>query len=872
MFSFLFLVDSLLDVFLCRLWIKDRIATVKSNVQSLLSKSVDHENAFITYRNHLTERDAVQSRIDNLFQDSKRLTESIPIVSSIIDDEMKSLNHDWKNFSYELKSFHEDLDDTKDSEALKDDLVNIEEWIDANEAKFGDFDGRSLDEIEEMLRMQDDFEKSIAVQEGRFQSTLGRLSKYTEKVENKYTKRMSLGDTSMSIESLNVDGIEGGRKELSLPSKNTILKPEVGQLQPTDDNEKKEISERITPSPESRTKRSIEDANFRDKLGNHRNQPENLVRLEKTRNSHGEQVYEFGIKDDSFPNRLGSHDISLRDQPGNVVGFEKSKHFRGAGVRGKPGRDTNVDSFIQTAIPDCKEIEIGTLQKEEFVDSGKKNDSTESKYTLDFKHTPVDEKSNEEGFKTDIFADELLARERALTGDNTAARIPLVDRSIRVVDNLYGVCGSEKEEVAGLAELSSVADGASGNNVPLVGSCEDAFRSLVPNNPHEAGSTPRNTVADCLDSGPRNDFTDADIIPEQVLTTESSIDFAFIDDDLDGEEDIPVGIEEPLENDVDIFKPLLKNKEDIEMPKDLDIFWGEMSDDEEAGSDDQHIVNVSLSSSATKDVSSQGTEDVIYQHDKDGNLVSGNSAREESLVEGRAKEPDSSEDSSKQAESNFSLSREGGNVELRSHVPAILVSHPSGTEDDIKQLLNPESSHDRKITFAGNLELKEEAVYKEKRATSRKWKDFYVVIIGSSLICYDAEDSFRKNAAPRKELELEDAMISVEPGMLCDTLRLVIGDRSEYVVRSNDTDRFNHFLMAVSKCAHINSKEDTISLPPAPPPPTMPVDADESSKRTSRTQSVGFPETNSRDFEKPESKGNLPEFEPPEIVSDGMLN
>ena len=856
---------------------------MKGNVQSLLSKSVDHENAFITYRNHLTERDAVQSRINNVFQDSKRLAESIPIVSSIIDCEMKSLSHDWNNFSNELKSFHEDLDDTKDSEALKDDLVNIEEWIDANEATFGNFDGSSLDEIEEMLRMQDDFEKSIAVQEGRFQSTLGRLSKYTEKVENKYTKRMSIGDASMSvgdasmsIESLNLDGIEDGRKEL-------VLEHEIKHLQPPNDKERKETNERIKPSSETRTERSTGDANFADKLRNqgssHRNQPENVMKLEKPRQLHEEKVHDFGIKNISSPDRLGNHDISLREQPGNVVGLEKPKTFRGEKVHDKPGRDRNVDSLVQTAIPDNKEIVSATFQKVEGVDSGKKTDITGPKNTLDFKHILVDEKNNEEGFKTDSFADKLLTREKSLSDNNAAARIPLVDSSTRVIDD------SESEEITAMAELSPVADGASGKYVPHVVSCEDTSQSLVASKPKEIESTSRKTMTDRSDSGPRDDFTDADIIPEQVLVTESSVDFAFLDDDFDDAEEIPIRVEQSLEKDVDFLKPLLKDKEDFEMPKDLDIFWDDVSDDEEADSEDQRIVNVAPFSSTSKDVSSHGVEDGIYQHDETSNLVPGNSPREESHIEGRTKDPEhldneheseskpgSSEDSNKSIVNNFPFSTEGGNVELRSHVPAILVSHPSGTEDDIKQLLNPEASHDRTVTFAGNLELKEETVYKEKRTTSRKWKDLHVIIIGSSLICYDSEDSFRKNAAPREEMELEDAMISVEPGMLGDTLRLVIGDKSEYVVRSNDADRFNRFLMAVSKCSNINSKEDTISLPPAPPPPTMPVAADGNSINTDQTQSVEFPETNSRNFENPESEGNLPDFEPPEIVSDGMLN
>ena len=175
--------------FFFRGWIKDRIAVIDSNIQCLLSKTLDHENAYIQYKDHLTERDARKTRYEILNKDGLRIINNMVEAKLIVEASIKDLEDDWTNLDLALKRFQDDLEHTKDSESLKDDLVNLDKWIDLNSEGLGEIEGSTLDEIEEMLRIQEDFEKSIAVQEGRFQSTLGRLSKYAENVQSKFGKQ-----------------------------------------------------------------------------------------------------------------------------------------------------------------------------------------------------------------------------------------------------------------------------------------------------------------------------------------------------------------------------------------------------------------------------------------------------------------------------------------------------------------------------------------------------------------------------------------------------------------------------------------------------------------------------------------------------------
>ena len=1003
---------------------KDRIGIVKGNVRSLLLKSVDHENAYIAYREHLTEQGALKSRFDNLIQDAARLAENMPDLSSIIDDEIQSLSREWRNFDDELRGFHEDLDDTKDSEALKDDLVSIEEWIETNDTAFGDLEGRSLDEIEEMLRVQDDFEKSIAVQEGRFQSTLGRLSKYTEKVENKYTKRMSVDDKASSAENLDVIGDETsiGKEAVS----NSIIEPkgikngafEKGsrQLHAKQIDENKEANGKPVPSQEVKNK-----SHNNVIQGNFHNVPGKLAKLEEASNSgisvklsNQDKVHDKLVHDAVVPSsaprtvqrevgsgtsrkekeavqkeagsgrsrkekeavqkeagsgtsqkekdtvqkeagsgtsrkekeavqkEAGSGTLrkekeAVQKEAGSGTSRKEKEAVQkeagsgtsrkekdtvqkeaGSGTSRKEKEAVQKDAGSGTSRKEKEAVqkeagsgtsrkEKDTVQKETGSGTSRKEKDTVQKEAgsgtsrKEKEMVPGPRKKNEipnssfdgaplsshekkkrdvQSVKRDTYPDKSFSNKKSPDNNEKAVKSTVFDNASTGPNKLYDIDDSAVELAA-----CPVADSPVRNPLPSIPSAtEDILQTRATSEPFGEDSIQHKIPVDFPEEPPRADLLDEVVVPDQALFAESSIDFAFLDDsDLSDEDEVPVTFEDHFEKGVGIFKPILNDEEDRSPEISGTLNRDEINNNQKTGGEDQRV---NMSNTNDKDIFSQDALDATCDDEIEVDIpVAENLRHQEKDSRPNSKDFDHESKSidKMDLEDDLStgvrlsnqvhktpLSERASDVDRNSQIPAILVSRPSNTENEISHQLSLEASDHANIDFEGNMEFKEETTRKGKPSLARKWKDLYCIIIGSVLICYDTEELFRKNAAPRKELDLEDAMVSVEPGISSNTLRLVTADKSEFLVRSIDTDILNHFLMAVSECTRMSNKEDTVSLPPAPPPPSMPQDIGGDDLIIGQTQIREVPGANMHDFNSPESGTRKPAIPPPEISSDGM--
>ena len=922
---------------------------MKSNVQSLLSKSVDHENAYIIYRDHLTERDARQCRVDNLLKDATRLTETIPDTKSIIDTEAKLLCENWQDFQNELKGFQEDLDDTKDSETLKDDLVNLEKWILANDGKCEALEGSSLDEIEEMLRQHDDFEKSIAVQEGRFQSTLGRLSKYTEKVESKYAKK-NHRDAAKSSGRNDADGLKAS---VGLHSFNN------GFPGPNPDN-KKEAEKGDNSGGE--LKRLNSKQKYDNLNGNKRPETMRVMRpaediTDKTGDSTEESRFENGIIHETDGKRkVPDEDLKVKDVSSKVQNEASSR-----GVAGDKFSEGAIVSYPESRVSAVAKAIAGnafdSLQDEELLVNQRTDDDVyrsqdANTNTLSHKLSRIDKKR----IQTGEHPSQLVALEEPPNGDEAQKAAASIDKeALRVM--------SPRESNEVIVERSADA-----NVFPEAERVKHDTDTAGSDSETATEGSEKNIQHRIEDDGnPPESFSNAEIVdesimPEQVQVVESSIDFAIFDDNYDDDQDKVIASKEhPFDSETDVFKQI-SNEGDFE-------FLGEASRQEEVnnnrklGCEDQlsgmeeYIDFNDETLGGLKDQNHFKSEgfDRVYDNSKDGlgrdesetndkgGIIAGNSfltkvasepadgmlfqddalsisdrsnsedgdahlvgledkldsddieinlAENTDFVENNlfsgvevAKKSDGldervekpglkatviTKDQTPQAAVKLSEDTSVGGVIRRSPVPSILVSHASSTEDEMMQQFDTERSNIGVLDFAGNLEFKEEIGSKGKKSLLRKWRDFYAVISESFLICYDSEEHFKKRVTPRKELNLESAMVTVEPGQFNDTLRLSMMDRSEFLVRSDDADVFDDFLMAVSECAEMNSKEDTISLPPAPPPPLMPDDVDEEKTLPHRHQDED-PPTVADDLKVHESDTKKSSIPAPEISSDGTL-
>lgn len=834
----------------------------------------------------MTERDARQSRIDNLAKDALRLAESMPDMKSIIDVEMKSLHQDWQCLNDELKGFKEDLDDTKDSETLKDDLVNLEKWIESNGVIFVDAEGSSLDDIEEMLRQQDDFEKSIAVQEWHFQSTLGRLSKYTEKVESKYAKRSSINDLRRSIDK--VDG--KGNKSLF----DEEIKSEKYSNYDKDDSV---LNPQANVTYQSNG-REIQSNNAKDgaieNMGKSPFQNGTIVEVteEKIESSRPKRIRTDGR----------SIDVYDADESGNI-----------SGQFGKAGMDLEEALRQPSEEDQVTKGQITRTQERISRDARRENGSEKPSAIIDVQSpSKIDDgKDPSTSFKNDQ-----QSFNEVMQGNRVFKELQVNDR---------------------------LAKNSVDESHPQEHVFRDSYKTVRMDNAKDSHHATKLSTSDEPDM---SYVTDESIIPAQVMVTEASMDFSFFDDDDHdySDETSRSTIEmEITERDIiatpstqvtkdGIHKELqlaineeVNNNERSET-EDLPAYEGEDRNDANSNNEGRISDSRLQQSDAFKDIGKNGMDETvasfedsfdpslakqvefIHHNLPDVQIVKRSSASQSDEELGPSLDfeagiesddvdikwadefeenyvDDSTQEFSKhglQEEKGHVLNRPGFNEEengknrspqqIHHHyddkmdkltdvtpvrpLPSILVSRPSTTEEEIKE--QPDRGNFAKLDFAGSLEFKQDIAPGRRKSPFRKWTDFYVVILGKLLFFYDSEESFKRAAPAKQELNLEGAMISVEPGYSSSILRLTASNNSEFLVRCEDEDVIDDFLMAVSESAEINCNEDTISLPPAPPPPEIQQDLADKNFITSDGLGSSTTET---------SKSSIPQ---PELSSEGM--
>lgn len=954
-----------------RTWIKDRISIVKRNGQNLLSKSVDHENAYITYRDHLTERDARKSKIDYLSKDATRLAESVTDLKSVINEEIQTLLKDWQNLDDELHRFQEDLDDTKDSETLKDDLVNLEKWMEANSDAFQDTESSSLDDIDELLRQQDDFEKSIAVQEGRFQSTLGRLSKYTEKVESKYSKKANHGSADYDFD-------------------------QAKELEKISNSDKDAISYMHSQSS------SEKDSKRRDD-GCKINEGRASLQSEENKDNRATAVKMETEKSANQSKNNNYHE--LKRLKGNPSQFDNSKKA--------PEKDKEKSILKAASKADSLRIEKKAASRSNREASAKEKHSEDNgtgmiDHDIKSRQSSMENQGIGENFRPEQINDAL----KSVQNDGDVNRTILIANA----DIPSPVLTDEESDSDGSiigSYFSSTKDRAFDHDRMQaigVGNRDEYYlQGKPPGFDHPGGSHDYTIIDSCPPETTANDVMDEDIVPAQVQLTESSMDFScfgndyYIDDndddaeeknddndddhdDDDNDENVDdYGNDYNYGNDDDNGDNNIDNHDDNvddhndedDISKDSEegrfsmaptsktdfYFEEEVEEQEEVNNngipaceedhfdednfnEDQRFYEESLhgdlakqrdafghlgdhmkseEDEAVKGIASyvsnesEASDELVHNEDSDlgfskmdaefdedaevdnqdiefdfssdealdtqensmDYLIRSFEAADDSEKKyGDKRRPGLNEDlrienasseKANQATGNDEIAIKGNAVE-ESPIPAILVSRPSYTEDGIKEQFSQEKLRFASLDFAGILNFKEEVAAGGRKSSARKWKEFYVVISGKQLVLFASEEAFRKRVPPKKEINLKDAQFAVQPRNFSNVLALDTADEAEFLVKSEDEDVFDDFLMAISEASDMTCKEDTVSLPPAPPPPEMPRKVAEKEPVTAPSHFNPAQEMRSTSVQLPAIDVKKSSIPAPQFSSDGMFH
>eukprot|EP00795_Rhopilema_esculentum_P013545 gene13545-4433_t len=842
-----------------RVWIGDRMAAIESNVRSLVSKAMDHDDAYVAYRDHLTERDARQSRFDSLMKDGMRIIDTVFEIQEIVESEIGKLRQDWQNLNLELKSFHEDLKHTEHSESLKNDLVNLDKWIAVTSEGFEDIEGTSLDDVEELLRNQDELEKSIAVKEERFQSTLGKLSKYTEKFGAKYAKRHSLDketpksssdreNASNKEERENRDFSSKHRKEISVSDK---IKEEA------DDKVFGFAKETIQPKPASiatyaevsadeasqgpaNKSRGLEKSDVKVKAQYIGNAAE-----EKT----PKQDEETGLL--SFKENQNTEHASLANNDFNQKWAEGSLNINEEHLGSRKSKDENETSKqLENMFTDPIRKESHS-QGTKTSASSHENQRSSDRDPMEEIITPIEMKPAE---NAPSLAESILQYDDSIKETDL---IKIVDNR-RINDSLFELDMSKQVDENMNQNVSPEAIESSSNFVTEFSDDEEKIE-FVFEQPAESGNENLFSLLAEMDyddeasdggSETHYDFVDDsqdrnnDLFQKEI--EDFAKEFATEKDHKDYVKQEEVIMENPTDGVllVQNESPVPDRKVTDRYDEQSSVLHGSI--DPPLASDPFEFENENELSTAPFPVDSENeptSERMFFPNsDVNENLSRSDGPRSSDLKVPRVLDTKLAEKSvqSKSVMEGYKVGASEkqhpkDNVKTPS-VPVIVVSRASRSEDGLTGSRNEGKLKTNVFDFAGHLEFKEKEASKAMRLSMRKWREFYVVISENTLILYQSEAVFKQRNNPLKSHVLEDVLISVEPTAPTndDLLRLQFADKTNYLVRSADKEVLDDFLMAVTECTQMNSKEDTVSLPPAPPPPQLPIDAAEIRKVTSQ--------------------------------------
>ena len=820
------------------------MAAIESNVRSLMSKAMDHDDAYVAYRDHLTEKDARKSRFDSLMKDGMRIIDTVFEIQGIVESEIGNLQQDWQNLNLELKGFHEDLKHTEHSESLKDDLVNLDKWIAVTSEGFEDVEGTSLDDIEELLRNQDDLEKSIAVQEERFQSTLGKLSKYTEKFGAKYAKRHSLDKESISSDRGNASNKEErenrefasrNRKEISVSNKIQEVLPKSASTT----TYAEVCADKASQGPANRS-RGFENSGVKVKAQHIGNAAE-----EKTPKQDEETgLLSFKENQNTEHASIENNDLSQKWAEGSMSVNEE--HLQSRKLKDEDKISKQLENIFTDPIPK-KSHSQSTMTSA----SSHENQRSSDKNYMEELITPIEMKPAE---NAPALAESILQYVDSVKDTNVIKN----EDNKRISDGIFELDMNKQVDENMNQNVSPKAIENSSDFVTEFSDDEENIE-FVFEQPAESGNEKLFSLLaemgyddEASDGGIKtqieiaDDSQDRNSVLLQKEIEDFAKEFATEKDDIGYVKQGEVIMENPI-----VGALLVKNESLVPDRKVTDRYDGKSSVlhgsiDLPLASNPFEFENENELSTAPFHVDSENeltSEKMFFSN----SAVNENLGMFESPRLSGMKEPPVLDIKLTEniVQSKSVMEDYKGGASEKQHpkdnvntpsVPVIVVSRASRSEEGLMGGRNEGKLKTNVFDFAGHLEFKEKETSKAMRISMRKWREFYVVISENTLILHQSETAFKQRNNPLKSHILEDVLISVEPTAQTndDLLRLQFADKTNYQIRSADKEVLDDFLMAVTECTQMNSKEDTVSLPPAPPPPQLPMDAAEIKKVTSQ--------------------------------------
>ena len=944
----------------------------------------------------MTERDARKTRYENLNKDGLRIINNMVEAKLIVETSIKDLEDDWTNLDLVLKRFQGDLEHTKDSESLKDDLVNLDKWIDLNSEGLDEIEGSTLAEIEEMLRRQEDFEKSIAVQEGRFQSTLGRLSKYAENVQSKVEKqeeeRINPDEKKQDSAYRNngiksgTDSFEGTAERSSIPLEDHGRQTETADNRlekATSVNEGNKLYHSRAGTDElalKNNKESVESA-WKQKKGLARTYSSESRAKDPYEDIFGTvgsmdigDVKHYEIERDSSPVAVTEDDpnhsslyatqslvrsnddmkSSLFKLVGKSEGHQSIKEIKDA-VKSIPSSSIKMADCPQKpdeqhfVIPQREERDRRTIQTsgpEVALDM-----SIPTKVT-DTERAPSIVKDNydEEDVSQPNFEDDITDHDQNFENisdlnadkDDVLNKHPFGDScskgKIEIPDLAGAVPGTDKEFM-GITKEPEFMEPI--EEPILIPETHDIIVESMPDMAEMFGyPEPNKENFPALEGSADFEFFDSedddeiefnfDVPKENSVTTRDPFESRISVEEFDRRMSLPRDDERLNDAKVsgDDFELFIEDPDEVKTPRD---FKGEKEDGDDVVSGNLSGIQIKISAEDVNDILTN--DDVTKREDhslghgtSNYEIKNPNSSITEEVTDDLKEDSLSFKDSLasnktlkksnkmgskdiisfKEIESNMNMPEnivtepssnkhdEGTRESPVQHSPReyvvktsdigdlsknsqaiISVIQPAEFEDDTMGLTEafPQGdygSKDVSLKFAGDLKIREEFGVGGKRSPNRKWQSFYSVIIESSLVFFQSKDYFKRERNPEKEFSLDGAMIHVEPtnNSLKNILRLRLSDRSECLIMSEDEEIVNDFLMAVTECTGMMGQEDSVSLPPAPPPPSLPKDIVMKSeiKSVAAASDVAKYEVAGKSLEMKASGRSVPE---PELSSDG---
>nr|XP_022333961.1 spectrin alpha chain, non-erythrocytic 1-like isoform X4 [Crassostrea virginica] len=154
-------------------WISEMIAIILA--EEMARDLPNAELMMIRCKEHKAEIDSRQDAVNKFLETGKVMIENGHFLSEEIKEKVTDLNTAWEALLKTFEQYHELCEQNLEAQQLRHEMEQLEAWINIREPVMKEKNvGENIQAVEELLRRQDDFEKTVDAQSEKFNAICRR--------------------------------------------------------------------------------------------------------------------------------------------------------------------------------------------------------------------------------------------------------------------------------------------------------------------------------------------------------------------------------------------------------------------------------------------------------------------------------------------------------------------------------------------------------------------------------------------------------------------------------------------------------------------------------------------------------------------------